>query len=94
MTPAMSKRTGKKQQVYICKTTTLQVRHAFLYAFQPSLRDCDVKLPHFMHPLFEVGEHNAKKNLFLYLNLDTILSDLTPENFGSLRKNKGDVKMS
>ena len=30
-TPAKGERTVKKQQVYIVKTTTLHVRHSFLY---------------------------------------------------------------
>ena len=33
---------------------------AFLYVSWPSLYDYDVKLPNFMHPLYEVGEQNAK----------------------------------
>ena len=49
---------GKTQQVYIRKTTTLH--HVFLYVSLLSLHDCDVKLPNFTHPLYEVGEHNAK----------------------------------
>ena len=33
-----------------------------------------------MHPLYEVGEHNTKF-FFFFLHLETVLSDLTPENF-------------
>ena len=56
----------KKRKVYIRKTTTVHVRHAFLYAFQPPLHHCDVKLPNFTQPLFEVGEHSAKVFFFFF----------------------------
>ena len=48
------------QQVYISKTTTLHVHHAFLYVPYLSLHDCDIKLPNFMRPLYGVGEQNRK----------------------------------
>ena len=47
-----------------------------------------MKLPNFTHPLFEVDEHNAKKNIFLFLNLDTVLSDLSPEISGRYLKTR------
>ena len=39
-----------------------------------------------MHPLYEVGEYNAKIFLrsLLFLNLHTLLLDLTPENFANI----------
>ena len=66
MTPATAKGTGKKQWVYNSKTTTLHVHHSFLYVSQPSLHGCDVNLPNFTHPLYEVGEHNAKISFFFF----------------------------
>ena len=50
--------------------------HAFLYISQPLLHDRDKKLPNFTHPLYGVGEQNTKI-LFFFLNLLTVLSDLT-----------------
>ena len=58
--PATAKTTGKRQWVYISKTRTLHVHHAFLYVSHPSLHDCDVKLPNFTHPLYNIAEHNAR----------------------------------
>ena len=44
---------------------TLHVHHTFLHIFQPSLHDCNVKLPNFTHL--------CMFSLF-FLNLDTVLS--------------------
>ena len=44
----------------------------------PSLHDCDMKITNFTRLLYGVGEHNAKIFLFLFLNLDKVLSDSTP----------------
>ena len=41
------------------KTTTLHVHYAFLYISQPSLRECDMKFPNLMRPLYEVREHKT-----------------------------------
>ena len=46
-TTATSTRTSKKKSVYIGKTTTLHVHHAFLYISLPSLHDYHVKMPSF-----------------------------------------------
>ena len=46
-TTATSTRTSKKKSVYIGKTTTLHVHHAFLYISLPSLHYYDVKMPIF-----------------------------------------------
>ena len=48
MTMAKATRTGKKQCFEIGKTTTLHVRHAFLYISLPSLHNYNVKVPKFM----------------------------------------------
>jgi len=57
----------KKAIAYISKTTTVHVHHSFfLYISKPSLHDCDVKLPNFTHPLYEVCEHNAKIFFFFF----------------------------
>ena len=34
-----------------------------------------MKLPNLTRPLYAVGEHNEKNFLFLFLKLDTVLSD-------------------
>ena len=62
MTMGMAMRTAKKQQVYISKTTTLHVHRAFLWISQPSLHDCDMKLPNFTHLLYRVGEHDTTQH--------------------------------
>ena len=56
----------KKARGLYPRTITLYVGQAFLYAFYPPLHDCDVKLPNFTQPLFEVGEHNAKILFFFF----------------------------
>ena len=53
-----------------------------MYVSQSSLHDCDVKPPNY--PLYEVGEHISKIFFFFFLNLDTVLSDLTPESFANI----------
>ena len=45
MTTATATKTAKK--VWINKTITLHVHHAFLYISLPSLHDYDVKMPNF-----------------------------------------------
>ena len=59
-------------------TTTLHVHHAFLYISQPSLHDCDMKLRHLRAPALWGGTKH-KNYVFLFVNLDTVLSDSTPE---------------
>ena len=66
-----------KQQVQIGKKSTLHVHHAFLYISQPLSHDRDMKLPNLTRPLYGVGEHNTKSFFFFFLNLGTVLSDLT-----------------
>ena len=44
-------REGKKQQIYISKTTTLHEHHSFLHISLPLLHDCDMKRPNFLRPL-------------------------------------------
>ena len=46
------------------KTTTLHVRHAFLYISLPSLHDYDVKMPNCK---FYGGRKQATRNLFFSL---------------------------
>ena len=38
----METRTAKKKKVYFSKTTTLHMRHTFLYIFWPLLHDCNL----------------------------------------------------
>ena len=40
-----------------------------------------MKLPNFALPLYGIGEHNT---IFLILNLDTVLSESTPQNFANI----------
>ena len=42
-----------------------------------------MKLPNFTRPLHGVGENNTKI-IFLFLNLDTVLSDSSPQNFANI----------
>ena len=46
-----------------------------------------LKLPNFTRPLHRVGEHDAKIFVVFFLNLDTVLSDSTPENFANFCTN-------
>ena len=56
--------------------------HAFLYVSQPTQRDYDVKLPNSTRSLYKLGEQHI---FFLFfLNLNTVLSDLTPENLANI----------
>ena len=66
MTTAMARRTAKKQQVYICQSTTLQVHHAFLYISLPLLHDYKVKLPNFT---FCRGQEHETTTFFSCLEL-------------------------
>ena len=77
-----SNENGKKAIGLYIKKTTLHVHYVFLYTSQPSLRDCDMKFPNFTRPFMEyVNARQLLNLLFLFPNLDTVLSDLTPENF-------------
>lgn len=78
-TTATATRTAKNPWVYINKTTTLQVH----LALQSSLHDCNKKLLNFMCPFHGVGKHNTKNFILFFLNLDTVFSDSTPENFAN-----------
>ena len=49
-----------------------------MYISLPSLHDCDIKFPNFTRPLYGVGEHNLKF-FFLFVNLDTVISDSNAE---------------
>ena len=46
-----------------------------------------LKLPNFTRPLHGVGEHKIKIFVVFFLNLDTVLSDSTPENFANFCTN-------
>ena len=64
------KENGKKQKVWIGKTTTLHVHHAFLYISLPSLHDYNVKVPNFT---FCRGREQTATTFFFFLNFDTLL---------------------
>ena len=70
---------GQVGSQQVSKTRTLHVH----YAIQPSLHDCDMKLPNFRRLLHGVGEHNTNIFVFFFLNTDTVLSDSTQENFAN-----------
>ena len=55
------------------KTITLHVHHTFLYIFQSSFHNYNVKLPNFTHLCYGLCEHDTKISSF-FLNLDTALS--------------------
>ena len=58
------------------------MHYAILYISQPSLRECDVKFLISRALFMEYVNTRQQLNfLFLFLNLDTVLSDWTPENF-------------
>ena len=79
------RRTANKYKVFIDKTTNLHVHHAILYISLPSLHVWNMKLANFRRSLYGVGEPAQHKScLFPLLNLDTVLSDSTRENFGNI----------
>ena len=45
--------------------------------------DWDMKLPNFPHTLYGEGEHGTK-TFFLFLKLDTVLSDSIAEKFANI----------
>ena len=59
--------TGKKQSVYISKTTTLLHVHYTFFISQPSLQVYDLKLTNFTRPLDGVDEHS--KEIFFFSKL-------------------------
>ena len=54
--------TSKKQKIYINKTTTLHVHHAFLYICLPSFPDYDEKVSNFKF----CGGHDHKTTTFFF----------------------------
>ena len=79
-TTATATRTAKKQEVfYSSKTTTLHEHNAFFSAFVAQMRH---EISNFTRPLYGVGEHDTKTEVFLYL--DTFLSDSTPGNLDNI----------
>ena len=79
---AQARRRRRQRERQKRKTTTLHVHYVFLYISQPSLRDCEIKFlisgALFMEYVNAIQLLNF---LFLFPNLDTVLSDLTPEKF-------------
>ena len=61
---AAATRTVKEQLVFVSRTTTLQVHHAFLYVSLPSLHVYEVKMPHFTFS----GERERKATTFFFLS--------------------------
>ena len=76
---------GKKEQlVYIIKTTTLHVHHAFLHILQPSLHDCEMKLSNFTRRLLGVGVHNTKSFIFFFPELRYGPFGFNPDNIANI----------
>ena len=76
---ATATRTAQNPYIYIRKTTTLHVHHAFCLL----LHDCDMKRPNFTHPLHGVGEHNT--DIFdFFSKLRYGPFGFNPENFASI----------
>ena len=67
---ATATRTAKEQLVFVSRTTTLQVHHAFLYISLPSLHVHEVKMPHFTFS----GERERKATTFFFLSCPSIYS--------------------
>ena len=70
MATSTAKKTPKKQEVYISKTTTSHLHHAFLHISQPSMRDSDMKLSN-TGLLYKVAEHNPKTFFSFFCKIDT-----------------------
>ena len=81
---ATATRTAKKQYWigWIIKTKNLHVHHAFLYISLPLLYDSDVNIPANLTSLIYGGRAWTQDSdfLFLFVNLDTVLWNLTPGN--------------
>ena len=79
---ATATRKAKKQYWigWIIKTKNLHVHHAFLYISLPVLYDSDVNISENMTSLIYGGRAWTQDNdfLFLFVNLDMVLWNLTP----------------
>ena len=63
-------------------TTTLLARHTSLYISLRSQHDYDVKMPNFTFYGGRTPNHNDF--FFLFLNLDVVLRNSTPEEFANI----------
>ena len=61
------------------------MHHAILFISLPWLHDCDMKLSNFKHPLHGVGEQTQKFFVFLFLNLDTVVSEIRSMKFEAVQ---------
>ena len=76
-TTATASRKVKMQKVWISKTTTLHVHHAFLYFSLPSLHDYNVKVPNFT---FCRGRERNQRLYFYSLELWYCLPESNSRN--------------
>ena len=70
---------------------SLDIEKQYLHKVSFKKNDCDMKLPNFTRPLYGERAWAHQKNglfLFLLLNLNTVLSDSTPENSANIRQIK------
>ena len=79
------KERGKKGKGFYWQKTNLHVHHAILFISLPWLHDCDMKLSNFKHPLHWVGEPTQKFFVFLFLNLDTVVSEIRSMKFEAVQ---------
>ena len=59
-------------------------RFFFLYLSKPSLHDCDMEHPNFTAPAWWSTWTRDNNFLSLFLNLDSVFSDSTRENFSNI----------
>ena len=73
------KENGRKVIGFYWQNNKFDVHHAILFIL-PSLQPCDMKIPNFTGSL-HLRWTQHKSCLFLFLHLNTVLSDSTWENF-------------
>ena len=75
--------TGKKESVYISKTATLlHVHYTFFLFLSRRCKSAAWNVLISRSLLMELM--NTAQEIFFFLNSDTVLSDLTPDNFAKI----------
>ena len=74
-------RTAKKQQIYIRKTITLQVHHAFFYICLPSLHDCDMNIYILISRARFMEQENTTQIIFSFSKLRYVPFRFNPRKF-------------
>ena len=81
------KENGRKVIGLYWQNNKFDVHLAILFISLPSLQPCDMKVPNFTRSL-HMRWTQHKSCLFLFLHLNTVLSDSTWENFANICKIK------